>query len=223
MKIKGLGKANYILKPGGTLGDLYSNSDLKRDDDGYVFVDDTGNVSVVDNLDDMKLGSVLPDYNLAWRNAFEYKGLRLSTVIAARIGGIVYSATRAYMDQFGVSEATAAARDAGGVLVNGRSMVNPQSYYTVISAQSGVPQYYTYSATNVRLQELSLSYTLPSKWFRDKMRLTVSLVGRNLCMIYNKAPFDPESVATTEAFYQGIDYFMLPSTRNLGFSVKLSF
>lgn len=223
LKIKGLGKANYILKPGGTLGDLYSNSDLKRDDDGNVFVDDTGNVSVVDNLDDMKLGSVLPDYNLAWRNAFEYKGLRLNTVVTARIGGIVYSATRAYMDQFGVSEATAAARDAGGVLVNGRSMVNPQSYYTVISAQSGVPQYYTYSATNVRLQELSLSYTLPSKWFRDKMRLTVSLVGRNLWMIYNKAPFDPESVATTEAFYQGIDYFMLPSTRNLGFSVKFSF
>ena len=53
--------------------------------------------------------------------------------------------------------------------------------------------------------------------------MTVSLVGRNLWMIYNKAPFDPESVATTEAFYQGIDYFMLPSTRNLGFSVKLSF
>lgn len=171
----------------------------------------------------MKLGSVLPDYNLAWRNAFEYKGLRLNTVVTARIGGIVYSATRAYMDQFGVSEATAAARDAGGVLVNSRSMVNPQSYYTVISAQSGVPQYYTYSATNVRLQELSLSYTLPSKWFRDKMRMTVAFVGRNLWMIYNKAPFDPESVATTDAFYQGIDYFMLPSTRNLGFSVKFSF
>lgn len=223
LKIKGLGKANYILKPGGTLGDLYSNSDLKRDDSGAVIVDDTGNVSVDDNLADMKLGSVLPDYNLAWRNSFEFKGLKLNTVFTARIGGIVYSATRAYMDQFGVSEATAAARDAGGVLVNDRSRIDPQKYYTVISAQSGVPQYYTYSATNVRLQELSLSYTLPSKWFRDKMKMTVAFVGRNLWMIYNKAPFDPESVATTDTYYQGIDYFMLPSTRNLGFSVKFNF
>ena len=38
-----------------------------------------------------------------------------------------------------------------------------------------------------------------------------------------KAPFDPETVAGTGTFSSGIDYFMQPSTRNLGFSVKVTF
>lgn len=41
--------------------------------------------------------------------------------------------------------------------------------------------------------------------------MTVSLVGRNLWMIYNKAPFDPElTPSTADNFLQGVDYFMLP-------------
>ena len=42
-------------------------------------------------------------------------------------------------------------------------------------------------------------------------------------MIYCKAPFDPEAVATTGNYYQGIDNFMMPSSRNLGFNVRLKF
>lgn len=40
--------------------------------------------------------------------------------------------------------------------------------------------------------------------------------------MYCKAPFDPESVASTENFYTGIDYFMMPSTRNIGFNVNIN-
>ena len=57
----------------------------------------------------------------------------------------------------------------------------------------------------------------------DVCELTLQLVGRNLWMIYNKAPFDPESIATTGNYYQGIDYFMMPSTRNFGFNIRLKF
>ncbi|MFR4395702.1 MAG: hypothetical protein ACLT3Q_05640, partial [Alistipes finegoldii] len=71
---------------------------------------------------------------------------------------------------------------------------------------------------------LSLQYTLPARWFRNKARLTVGFVAKNLWMIYCKAPFDPEiSAATDNAYYQGVDYFMQPSTRNFGFNVKLQF
>ena len=82
---------------------------------------------------------------------------------------------------------------------------------------------YVYSMTNVRLREVSLGYDLPASWFKDKLGMSVSVVGRNLWMIYNKAPFDPELTASTGTYYQGIDYFMQPSTRNIGFSVKLQF
>ena len=224
LEIKGLGKAKYILKPGGTLGDLYTNSDLVYNKEGFIEVDKSGNVAVKDDyMEDIYLGSVFPKYNLAWRNDFSWKGVNLGVLFTARIGGICYSATQANMDLYGVSEASAAARDAGGVLINGRQTIDAQKWYQAIGAQSGLPQYYTYSATNFRLQELSLGYTLPAKWFRDKMRMTVSFVGRNLWMIYCKAPFDPEAVASTGLNYQGIDYFMMPSLRSLGFNVKFQF
>ena len=223
LDIKGLGKAKYILKEGGTLGDLYTTSNLRYNENGYVEVDNAGNLQVTDEGEDIYLGSVFPDANLAWRNDFSWKGINLGVLFTARLGGVCYSATQANLDLYGVSEASAAARDAGGVLINGREMVDAQKWYQAIGSQSGLPQYYLYSATNVRLQELSLGYTLPTKWFRDKMRMTVSFVGRNLWMIYCKAPFDPEAVASTGLNYQGIDYFMMPSMRSLGFNVKFQF
>ncbi|CBK67413.1 MULTISPECIES: hypothetical protein [unclassified Bacteroides] len=42
-------------------------------------------------------------------------------------------------------------------------------------------------------------------------------------MLYNKAPFDPESTASTGTWGQGIDNFRQPSYRNMGFSVNLTF
>ena len=223
LEIKGLGRAKYILKKGGTLGDLYTSSNLLTNDNGYIEIDDKGNVSVVDDGDNIFLGSVFPKYNLAWRNDLSYKGIHLGFLFSGRIGGICYSATQAYLDLYGVSEASAAARDAGGVIINGRDFVNAQKWYQTIGSQSGLPQYYTYSATNFRLQELSVGYTLPRKWFKDKCALTLSFVGHNLWMIYCKAPFDPESIASTGNNYQGIDYFMMPSLRSMGFNIKLDF
>ena len=166
---------------------------------------------------------MLPKANLAWNNSFTYKGINAGFLVTARLGGIVYSATQAYLDLYGASETSAAARDAGDVWVNDRSQVNPQSFYSVVASQSGLPTYYTYSATNVRLQEAHIGYTIPRRWLGNVCDINVSLVGRNLWMIYCKAPFDPEAVATTNNYYQGIDYFMMPSTRNIGFNVKINF
>ena len=223
MDVGGLSKARFILKVGGSLGDLYSQSDLLRDSNNKIYVNADGNVAVNDKADDIYLGSVFPKANMAWRNDFQYGNWGLGFLLTARFGGVVYSATQAVLDSYGVSEATAAARDNGGVVINGNDMIDAQKWYTVVGADSGIPQYYTYSATNLRLQEASVSYTIPRKKLKNIMDITLSLVGRNLWMIYCKAPFDPESVATTGNYYQGIDYFMMPSLRSVGFNLKLKF
>ena len=223
MDVGGLSKARFILKVGGSLGDLYSQSDLLRDSNNKIYVNADGNVAVNDKADDIYLGSVFPKANMAWRNDFQYGNGGLGFLLTARLGGVVYSATQAVLDSYGVSEATAAARDNGGVVINGNDMIDAQKWYTVVGADSGIPQYYTYSATNLRLQEASVSYTIPRKKLKNIMDITLSLVGRNLWMIYCKAPFDPESVATTGNYYQGIDYFMMPSLRSVGFNLKLKF
>ena len=189
-------------------------------------MDETGAVTK-ENITDpsryIKLGSVLPKANLAWNNNFRIGNFNVGFLITARLGGIVYSKTQAMIDGFGVSEASALARDNGGVYINNGDLVNAQSWYQTVGESSPVPQYYTYSATNVRLQEASIGYTFPRKMLNGVCELTLQLVGRNLWMIYNKAPFDPESIATTGNYYQGIDYFMMPSTRNFGFNIRLKF
>ena len=138
--------------------------------------------------------------------------------------GLCYSATQGILDYYGASKVTADARDAGGVAINYGTVPAQNYYQTISTAEGGYGAYYLYSATNVRLQELSLSYDLPKRWFGGKMHASVGFVARNLWMIYCKAPFDPElSGATSSTYYQGVDYFMQPSTRNFGFNVKLQF
>ena len=213
-----------ILRPGGSMSDIYVNHELKRDLNGNIEIDpSTGNLSIAET-DFRKVGQLSPRYTMGWSNSFGYKGIELGAVLTARIGGLTYSATQGVLDYYGASQATADARDRGGIPIN-YGTVDPQKYYSAIStAEGGYGAYYLYSATNVRLQELSLQYTLPARWFRNKARLTVGFVAKNLWMIYCKAPFDPEiSAATDNAYYQGVDYFMQPSTRNFGFNVKLQF
>ena len=226
LNMGGLGTTRFLLKKGGSMGDLYSLTDLRRDSNGNIYVDENGKINTVSitNPDNyIKLGSVLPKGNLAWRNSFTFDNIDLSFLISARFGGVVFSRTQAMLDYYGVSQATADARDLGYVLINGSDRVDPESWYNVIAGGTAVPQYYTYSATNVRLQELTVGYTIPRKWLGNVCDIRVAFVGRNLFMIYNKAPFDPESVASTDNFYQGIDYFIMPSLRNLGFSINVKF
>lgn len=211
--------ARVKLYKGGSIGDVYATHRIKRDGNGNVFVSQEGKIEI-ESVDEFKLGSILPKTNMGWSNNFSYKGINLGMTLTARFGGIALSGTQSVLDQYGVSQVTANYRDTGGVPIN-HGYVDTEKYFDTVK---GYAAYYTYSATNVRLAELSLSYTLPKEWFRDKLRMTVGLVGKNLWMIYCKAPFDPEATASTQSnYYQSYDYFMQPTTRNLGFSVKLNF
>ena len=208
-----------ILRKGGTMSDIYA-SHLKQDYQGNILAN--GGVQKDEN-DFVKVGSAAPRYNISLRNSFAWKGIELGFMFDARVGGVVVSATQALMDQFGVSKQTADARDAGGVRVN-NGLLNAEQYYGVAAGgRTGLLAHYTYSATNVRLREMSISYDLPTAWFANKLKVNLSLTGHNLLMIYNRAPFDPELTANTGTYYQGFDYFMPPSQRSMGFGVKVNF
>ena len=226
LDMNGLGRAHFLLKEGGTLGDLYSLVDYNYDSNGMIIINEDGTTTtnvITDAKDYVKLGSVLPKANLSWRNDFRVQNFNFGFLVTARIGGIVYSSTQAVLDYYGVSEASAEARDAGGVFINGGDCVDANKWFSSVGGSNPLPQEYTYSATNVRLQEASIGYTFPRKMLGNVCDLNLSLVGRNLLMIYNKAPFDPEAVATTGNYYQGIDHFMMPALRNFGFNVRITF
>ena len=216
----GLSGCGVYLKKGGGMGDIYTTSDFKRDPEGNIALDGNGNVMQTNLSNPQYRGSVLPKSNLGWSNEFSWKGINLGFVLTARIGGICMSQTQAILDEYGVSKASAVARNNGGIPVN-NGMVAAEGYFAAAGGDNPIWSEYIYSATNVRLQEAHISYTFPKKWMKDKI-LTIGITGHNLLMIYNKAPFDPESTASTGTYYQGFDYFMQPALRSFGFNVKLT-
>ncbi len=223
-----LGNVKSRLVEGGSVGDLYVTT-LKRDMHGNIIVDD---VNLTFSRDEtagpnhdgwVYAGNAEPKYTMGWRNSFHWKGLSLGFLINARIGGRAVSMTQAYMDAYGTSQTSAAARDLGGVTINDIFVAGgAQKYYEYVGNNSG--ENYVYSATNVRLGELTVGYDIPvNRWVNWIQGLNVSFIGRNLCYLYKKAPFDPELTASTNMGWSGLDYFMLPAMRTLGFSVKVNF
>ncbi len=210
---------------GGSIGDIYVNT-LRTDEHGAIYVNPTDQTVVTESNTFVKVGNASPKYNLGWGNDFRYKGVSLGFLVTARVGGVGISQTQAVMDYYGASANTAYARDNGGVLVNGRPIPAQDFYQKVGSSgqQGGIGSWYTYSATNVRLSELTLGYDFPvKKWGSVLQGLNVSFIGKNLFFFYKKAPYDPEMTASTGTYMQGIDNFMMPSLRTLGFSVKAQF
>jgi TonB-linked SusC/RagA family outer membrane protein len=223
LSVGGTGSYMMALVKNGSIGDIYVTT-LTTDQHGHIYVNSSTQTVTADPNTYVKAGNANPRYNIGFRNSFSYKNFNLDFLISARIGGVCVSVTQAIMDRFGVSEASALAREAGGVVVNGYKLP-AQPYYAVVGGGvAGVGSMYTYSATNIRLGEASLSYTFPAAFFHHKIKgITVAATGRNLFMFYNKAPFDPEATANTGTYYQGIDYFMQPSLRSIGFSTKIQF
>ena len=213
-----------LLKVGGSINDIYARKVLAKDNQGFVNVSPSGGMSL-ETVEPIYLGKTTPDFTMGWNNNFTYKNFGLSFLINARIGGIVTSSTQALLDRFGVSKASADARDAGGVMIPNQGLYDAKKYYTLVATgENDLAGYYTYSATNVRLQELTLSYKFNSKLFNNVIKdLTLSFVATNPWMIYCKAPFDPELTASTGTYGQGNDYFMQPSLKSYGFSVKFKF
>ena len=223
----GIGNVKTRLTEGGSMGDLYVTT-LRTDDKGYIYVDPTNKTVEIDNNAGpnhdgwVYAGNSQAKYTFGWRNTLSWKGLSLSWLLSARVGGICVSLTQGLMDAYGTSQASADARDRGYVLVDGYPLSEVQKYYTTVGTGAG--NMYVYSATNIRLGEISLGYDIPIRkvvpWIEG---MNISFTGRNLWMLYCKAPFDPELTASTGTHFSGMDYFMLPSLRNLGFSVRLNF
>lgn len=220
------GGAKVIMKEGGNYSDLYVRQIL-RDDNGKPIVSDDGAPSLGgDGIADLKyIGDMNAKVNMGWTNTFNYKDFTLSFLIDAKVGGKVLSMTEATLDGWGVSERSGAARDNGGVVLEGVNF-DAQKFYEATGATNFNSQYanelYVYNATNVRLRELSLGYT-----FRNLMgvgkNLTASLIGRNLFFFYKDAPMDPDVSAGTGNGWQGVDMFALPTSRSFGLNLKLNF
>jgi TonB-linked SusC/RagA family outer membrane protein len=84
---------------------------------------------------------------------------------------------------------------------------------------------YIQDASFVRLRELSLTYTLPSRYARAFRAATasVTVAGQNLALWTKYEGFDPEVVSNAVALYNRDDFFTQPPVRRAVFRVNLTF
>jgi hypothetical protein len=151
-------------------------------------------------------------------------------LIDFKAGGKVFSATNAYMTLFGLHKETLNGREGGivgvGVTEGGQTntkRVDAQDYYERIGGQIGVP--FVYDASYVRLRQVALGFDLPATWLENTplRKVTLSLVGRNLSLLFSKTPnIDPESnISVTNA--QGLELAGVPPTRTVGLNLNVKF
>jgi TonB-linked SusC/RagA family outer membrane protein len=215
-------------KTGGSINDLYVYH-FARNTAGQIMLAENG--VPLRETTQAKVGNVNPKLLLGWNNNFNYRNFFASVLVNGKFGGVVLSKTEAFLDSYGVSERTAAARDGGKMAINAVgtdgvavTSIEPYTYYSAVGDRNRIMEPYVFSRTNVRLGQFVFGYTFKPKgantMFKDA---SLSFVGRNLFFLYKRAPFDPEQAMSTGNALQSADVFGMPSTRSYGFNLKFSF
>ncbi|WP_266363980.1 SusC/RagA family TonB-linked outer membrane protein [Tellurirhabdus rosea] len=230
--------AGPVVEEGGRYGDLYAQT-WKRDAQGRFVVDANGKPVATDQ---QKIGNFNPNLMLGFSNTFTLGGWSARVLFDGRFGGIMTSGTDANLAFDGNADYTTANRTGNWVLPavtesgeTNTKAINAETFWTTVSGgRYSWGEFFTYDATNVRLREMSIGYTLNlPKFFIRSAQL--SLVGRNLFFLYRgnaildipgvgkrKMQFDPD-VNLGAGNYQGVEYGNLPSSRSVGLNLKLSF
>ncbi|MCP1385095.1 SusC/RagA family TonB-linked outer membrane protein [Runella salmonicolor] len=216
---------------GQPLGQVFSRGYV-RNASGQVIVGTDGLPQITAGTT-VYLGNSRPDWTGGLSNRITYKNLALNFLISARMGGVVTSFTNAVIYADGVTEETLAGRESytfPGVKADGSAnniATTAERYWLKVGGRNTpAGEVFTYSASNIRLREVALSYNLPSGLLQKTpfQGASLSLVGRNLFFFLNKAKgFDPELTAGAQNTTVGLESFSMPSTRTFGVNLNLSF
>jgi TonB-linked SusC/RagA family outer membrane protein len=213
-------------------GEMYSRGLLRDSATGTPIIQDDGRPAVT-AAKNVYLGNSRPKWNGGFGNRFTYKNFSLSFLVTARMGGRITSFTDANLEGDGLSERTLEGRD-GMVLPGIRADKTPnttsvtaEQYWNILGGRNTpVGEMFTYSASNIRLREMVLSYNIPQGTL-DRTPIkgaSISLTGRNLFFFKNDAGgFDPELVVSTDKGSIGTESFCLPYTRSFGINLNLNF
>jgi len=116
-------------------------------------------------------------------------------------------------------------KNTNGEYVPNTKAVDPSVYWSQILASGGVAIPYIYDGSYVKMREITLGYTIPSKitarWGVKDVQ--IALVSRNPFIIYKDVPnVDPDS-NYNNGNGQGLEYGSLPTRRSWGVNVNFKF
>jgi len=221
------------------LGAMYGGR-VARNEDGQPLIDDIGSF-VGETLDEEGIlpfiGDPNPDFIMNYSSTMSYKGFALGVQVNHTSGGDLYTETVSTLlgrglttdteDRLstfilpGVSQSTG---EPNIIQIN-----NSNYYFDNMFAHPTASSLSVYDASVIRLQEVSLGYTFPSK-FLDRTpfgNLSIKLSGNNLWYEAYNMPegtnFDPNTTGLGAGNGAGFEFLTGPSSRRYGVSVNATF
>ena len=230
IQLNRLWSVSVEARPGEEFGGIYGN-DFKRDNFGRKLITNDG---LSQRGERILMGNINPDWFGGISNTFRYKNLTLSTLISVQQGGEFYSYGRAYRMFFGTDARSLAGRETG-IVENG---INENTgFENEVAAPAFLKQFtdifsnevsrdQILDASNVKLREVTLTYSFPQTILKDTFiqSANLSAIGRNLFFLYNAAgDIDPEAGYSSGPAGTAFEHSSLPSTRSYGLNLKLNF
>ena len=220
------------------LGAMFG-SRIARDEDGNLLVDGVGNY-LADQVDEDGvlpfIGDPNPDFVMNYTNTFEYKGLSLGFAINHTSGGDIYSTTTATLMGRGLTTDTENRLSTyilPGININtglpNDIQINNSNFYFDNGFASPADELSVYDGSVVRLREVNVAYSLPSKLLNKTPFGKVTIKASAFNMWYNAyntpdgVNFDPNTTGLGAGNGQGFEFLTGPSSKRYGMSVNLSF
>ena len=189
------------------------------------------------------IGNVNPNWIGGINNSFRYKNVTLSFLVDVKSGGSVFSLDQYYGAATGVLAESALLNDKGnpsrstiaegggiimpGVLADGsKNTKRVENEYGTYGYAYNPQHEFVYDASYVKLREANITYSLPRAVVAKLggiKGVDLSLYGRNLWIIHKNIPDSDPEENLSAGNVQGYQSGAYPTTRSIGFNVKLLF
>ena len=177
----------------------------------------------------VQIGDVNPDFNMGLNSTLQWHALSLSGTLNWVKGGQIYNYTRQWpfneqrdkvFDQ-SAKPATSCPADwqTSNPTCPYSTGKKPSSYYSAFYNNFDPNDYFVENGSYVRLRELAVNWTLPSKWTQrlpfDFRTARLGVVGRNLWTSTKYSGYDPDVTGPGggNPFAYRVDYFTYPTYR----------
>lgn len=226
---------SIVAKVGEAYGTFYALAE-KRDDQGRIIVDATTGQPILTDKPQI-LGNFQPKFIASWGTNLSYKGISFNILFDTKQGGKIYSRTKDIQEFVGTSPNTTNNNREDFLIPNSVIETSPGVYETNTTVKVHHQDYWIDQTDNsrnlinasfIKLRELSLSYQMPSKWFKTTKSITgvqISVFGNNLAIWTPKENtfIDPETSTNGNGNAQGFEYGTTPTLRTMGFGIKADF
>jgi len=225
-------------KVGEPLTALYG-ARVQRDENGNLLVDDAGDYlaeSVDEDGNLPKIGDANPDFVMNYISTMSWKGVFLNVQVNHTSGGDMYAGTVATLMGRGLTTDTE--NRLGTFILDGVSastgepntvQIGNAQYYFDNGFASEADELSVYDASVLRLQEVSLGYSIPSKLL-DRTpfgSVKIKFSGFNLWYDAYNMPdgtnFDPNTSSLGSGNGQGFEFLTGPSSKRYGVSINATF